>query len=35
MNERFRLPRPQIATKFYGAIALILAVVYVLAAAAT
>src|SRR6187200_2055951 len=35
MNERFRLPRPQIATKLYGAIALILAVVYVLAAAAT
>ena len=35
MIERLRLPRPQIATKLYGAIALILAVVYVLAAAAT
>ena len=35
MIERLRLPHPQIATKLYGAIALILAVVYVLAAAAT
>jgi diguanylate cyclase (GGDEF)-like protein len=35
MIERLRLPRVQIATKLYGAIALILAVVYVLAAAAT
>ena len=35
MIERLRLPRPQIATKLYGAIALILAVVYVLAGAAT
>ena len=35
MTERFRLPRLQIATKLYGAIALILAVVYMLAAAAT
>src|SRR4051812_33598389 len=35
MIERLRLPRLQIATKLYGAIALILAVVYVLAAAAT
>src|SRR5439155_27039697 len=35
MIERLRLPRAQIATKLYGAIALILAVVYVLAAAAT
>src|SRR4249919_1007311 len=35
MIERWRLPRLQIATKLYGAIALILAVVYVLAGAAT
>jgi diguanylate cyclase (GGDEF)-like protein len=35
MIERLRFPRLQIATKLYGAIALILAVVYVLAAAAT
>src|SRR3977135_2942425 len=35
MIERLRLPRAQIATKLYGAVALILAVVYVLAAAAT
>jgi diguanylate cyclase (GGDEF)-like protein len=35
MIERWRLPRPQIATKLYGAIALILAVVYLLAGAAT
>ena len=32
---RLRLPRPQIATKLYGAIALTLAVVYALAAATT
>ena len=35
MTARLRFPRPQIATKLYGAIALILTVVYVLAAAAT
>ena len=35
MLERLGLPRPQIATKLYGAIALTLAVVYVLAAATT
>ena len=34
MPARLRLPRPQIATKLYGAIALFLAVVYVLAAIA-
>src|ERR1044072_1952751 len=33
MFERLRFPRLQIATKMYGAIALILAAVYVLAAA--
>jgi diguanylate cyclase (GGDEF)-like protein len=33
MLDRLGLPRPQIATKLYGAIALTLAVVYVLAAA--
>jgi len=34
MLDRLGLPRPQIATKFYGAIALTLVVVYVLAGAA-
>jgi diguanylate cyclase (GGDEF)-like protein len=34
MPARLRLPRPQIATKLYGAIALFLAMVYVLAAIA-
>ena len=33
MLDRLGLPRPQIATKLYGAIALSLAVVYLLAAA--
>ena len=33
MLDRLGLPRPQIATKLYGAIALTLAVVYLLAAA--
>jgi hypothetical protein len=33
MLERLGLPRPQIATKLYGAIALALAVVYLLGAA--